>query len=129
MTMLQGPIKRGGPRFLSVFGSILLLIWGFILIAAAGTANALAGGDTGTAAAIGAIVIWIAAILSLYVTFSDSAHGQRICAGVAVVSLIAVLPAWGGWVFWWLFAGGLVGVAAVLSARSAGNARQNGHDA
>ena len=120
MTMLTGPIKRGGPRFLSVFGSILLLIWGLVLIAAANTANALVGGNAGSGAAIGAIILWIAAIVSLYVTFSESAYGQRVCAGVAVVSLIAVLPTWGDWLFWWLFAGGLVGVAAVLSARSTG---------
>lgn len=33
------PIARGGPRFLVVFGSMLLLLWGVIALAA-GTASA-----------------------------------------------------------------------------------------
>jgi len=101
-----------------VFGSILLLLWGFLLITAAGTENAIVGGNAGSGAAIGAVIIWIAAIVSLYVTFAESANGQLVCAAAAVVSLIAVLPVWSGWLFWWLFAGGPIGLAAVLSARS-----------
>lgn len=116
--MLVGPIKRGGPRFLNVFGSLILFGWGFAFMAAGGTASSLSGGSVGGGAVLVAIILWAAALAVMYVTFAESTVGQRVCAAVAVITLIAGLPFTAGWIFWWLFNGGLIGLATWISARA-----------
>ena len=116
---LHGPVADGGPRFLVVFGSVLLLIWGVIAAAASGTENALAGGSSGSGYAWVAVVFWVVAITAMYMTFARSRHGKRACAVGALLTLVVGLALGATWLFWWLFSGGLVGLGSYLSRKQA----------
>lgn len=113
---LAGSIARGGPRFLVVFGSSLLLIWGLVALAASATVASLGG--SGGAAFLIALILWIAAIVAMYAAFSEWDQGQRVGAGVSALSFIIALILAPGWIFFWAFSGGLIGLAAFLSWRS-----------
>lgn len=113
----DAPISRGGPRFLAVFGSGLLLIWGVIALAAA---SVTAGGSEPVREVI-ALVLWSAAIFCLYAAFSEWHRGQLGCAAVSVVTfIIPILLAAPAWLIFWAFSGGLIGLSAFLS-RPAGS--------
>lgn len=116
MNLGSGQISTGGPRFLVVFGSVLLLIWGIIALAA-GTVSSTLGGSGGVADVL-AILLWVAAITAMYVAFSQSRHGQVTCGVIAVVTFIIAILLSPGWLIFWLFAGGLIGLAAFLSYRA-----------
>jgi hypothetical protein len=118
-TSFRGPVADGGPRFLVVFGSVLLLIWGVIAAAASGTENALAGGSSGSGYAWVAVVFWVVAITAMYMTFARSRHGRQACAAGALLTLLVGLGLGAAWVFWWLFSGGLVGLGSCLSWKRA----------
>ena len=111
-----GPISPGGPRFLVVFGSVLLLIWGLVALAA-GTVSATFGGSGGVADVL-AILLWVAAIGAMYVSFSQSRYGQMGCGIVSVVTFIIAILLSPAWLIFWVFTGGLIGLAAFLSYRS-----------
>jgi hypothetical protein len=111
----RGPVADGGPRFLVVFGSVLLLIWGVIAAAASGTENALAGGNSGSGYAWVAVVFWVVAITAMYMTFARSRHGKRACAVGALLTLVVGLGLGAAWLFWWLFSGALLGLGSYLS--------------
>lgn len=67
-----------------------------------------------------ALVLWLAAIFAIYVTVSEWQHGQAGCAAVSLLALIVALAVSPDSVIFWLFSGGLIGLAAFLSRRAAG---------
>ncbi len=122
-----GPITTGGPRFLAVFGSVLLLIWGIVALAA-GTAIASFGGSGGAGAGI-AFVLWIAAIFCMYAAFSEWRYGQLGCAGVSLLTFVIAILLAAAWLVFWAFSGGLIGLAAFLSWRSGRPLAEQPHNA
>ncbi|MDQ2759414.1 MAG: hypothetical protein M3Y17_02985 [Actinomycetota bacterium] len=67
-----------------------------------------------------AFVLWIAAIFCMYATFSEWRYGQLGCAGVSLLTFVIAILLASAWLVFWVFSGGLIGLAGFLSWRSGG---------
>lgn len=110
--------RPGGPKFLVIVGSCLLMLSAPVIWAAASAVSELGGSDGGTGKVVAA-VIFIAGLASIYAALqapSRARYATVLWLGTSGATLVALLAVGGsaGWLFGWAVSGGLIGLGALL---------------